>query len=53
MGVCWYPIVNAPAWNAPHRHRWDHGLIREDLSVDACLSVAIAQAAGAREVRAA
>lgn len=43
-GLCLYPIVNAPAWNAPHRRRWDHGLIREDLSVDQSLSQAIMEA---------
>ncbi|MBP0440130.1 hypothetical protein [Tianweitania sediminis] len=46
VGVCLYPIVNAPAWNAPHRGRWDHGLIREDLSVDPTLSAAIKRTTG-------
>jgi hypothetical protein len=53
MGICLYPIVNAPAWNAPHRRRWDHGLIREDLSVDPSLSGAIMQATGADRSKAA
>lgn len=46
VGLCWYPIVNMPAWNAPHRRRWDHGLIREDLSVDEGLSAALREATG-------
>lgn len=34
-GICWYPIVDCPPWHAPRsRHRWSHGLIRHDLSVD-------------------
>lgn len=41
MGVCWYPIVNMPAWNAPRRRRWDHGLIRGDGGVDQSLSMAL------------
>ena len=53
MGVCLYPIVNTPAWNAPHRRRWDHGLIREDLSVDPALSAAIVDATGVSQARAA
>lgn len=52
-GVCLYPIVNSPAWNAPHRRRWDHGLIREDGSVDPALSAAIIEATGAERARAA
>lgn len=53
MGVCLYPIVNAPAWNAPHRRRWDRGLIREDLSLDPSLSPAIARVTGANQLKAA
>lgn len=49
MGVCLYPIVNSPVWNAPHRGRWDHGLIREDPA----LSAAIMEATGAQQARAA
>lgn len=38
-GICWYPIVDCPPWNRPRaRHRWSHGLIRADLSVDRALS---------------
>ena len=38
-GVCWYPIIDCPPWHAPRsRHRWSHGLIRHDLSVDPALS---------------
>ncbi|MBB3950742.1 hypothetical protein [Aureimonas jatrophae] len=40
-GVCLYPIVDSPAWNAPHRHRWDHGLIHADLTLDPSLSAAL------------
>jgi hypothetical protein len=40
-GICWYPIVDCPPWNRPRsRGRWSHGLIRQDLSVDASLSKA-------------
>lgn len=46
IGLCLYPIVNSPAWNAPHRHRWDHGLIREDLTLDPSLSAAICDMTG-------
>lgn len=53
VGVCLYPIVNTPAWNAPHRRRWDHGLIRADLSVDPQLSAAIMDATGMRQTKAA
>ncbi|WP_275788999.1 glycosyl hydrolase 53 family protein [Pararhizobium gei] len=39
VGVCWYPMVDCPPWHAPRsRRRWSHGLIRQDLSVDAALS---------------
>lgn len=49
VGVCLYPIVNTPAWNAPLRRRWDHGLIHEDLSLDQSLSKEIARQTGANE----
>ncbi len=39
VGVCWYPIIDSPPWNRPRaRLRWSHGLIREDLSLDAALA---------------
>lgn len=39
VGVCWYPIVDCPPWNAPRSdQRWSHGLIRKDLSIDPVLS---------------
>ena len=42
LGLCWYPIVDCPPWHRPgSRRRWSHGLIREDLSVDAGLSAEI------------
>ncbi|MCO6050860.1 hypothetical protein NGM99_13835 [Mesorhizobium sp. RP14(2022)] len=44
VGICLYPIVNTPSWNDP-RERWDHGLIREDGSVDEALSAAMMEAA--------
>lgn len=37
-GVCWYPLVDCPPWDAQHIERWSHGLIRADLSVDPALS---------------
>jgi hypothetical protein len=38
-GLCWYPIIDCPPWNHPKaRHRWSHGLIRADCSVDPALS---------------
>jgi hypothetical protein len=38
-GICWYPIVDCPPWQRPRaRHRWSHGLIRADLSLDLALS---------------
>lgn len=45
-GICWTPFVNTPSWNHGETHRWDHGLIREDLSVDPSLSAAIMKATG-------
>ena len=53
VGVCLYPIINSPAWNAPYKRRWDHGLIREDLTVDPTLSAAIMDVTGARHAQAA
>ncbi|RDJ03582.1 glycosyl hydrolase 53 family protein [Rhizobium grahamii] len=39
VGVCWYPIIDCPPWHSPRsRHRWSHGLIRSDLSLDPALS---------------
>lgn len=39
VGVCWYPFVDCPPWNAPwSQQRWSHGLIRKDLSVDPLFS---------------
>jgi hypothetical protein len=41
-GICWYPFVDCPPWQRPRsRSRWSHGLIRQDLSVDAALSAAL------------
>jgi hypothetical protein len=41
-GTCWYPVVDCPPWHAPRaRHRWSHGLIRNDLGVDPHLSAAL------------
>jgi hypothetical protein len=43
VGVCWYPIVDCPPWQAPRsRRRWSHGLIRGDLGIDPVLASAIA-----------
>ncbi len=40
VGVCWYPVIDCPPWDSPRsHHRWSHGLIRSDLSVDTALSV--------------
>lgn len=35
---CWYPIVNCLEWDHPHLAEWDHGLIRQDGSIDPELS---------------
>ncbi|KQT53660.1 hypothetical protein ASG43_17630 [Aureimonas sp. Leaf454] len=44
VGVCWYPIIDSPPWNRPGaRHRWSHGLIRGDFSIDPDLAAALAQ----------
>lgn len=41
-GVCWYPFVDSPPWDRPRsRHRWSHGLIRQDLSIDPHLADAL------------
>ena len=41
-GVCWYPLIDSPPWDHPRsRHRWSHGLIRQDLTVDPHLSAAL------------
>lgn len=41
-GLCWYPFVDCPPWNAPRSHRrWSHGLIRGDGDVDPHLSAAL------------
>lgn len=53
VGVCPYPVVNAAAWNALHRRRWDHGLIRENLTADPALSARIMAEARFRQARAA
>jgi hypothetical protein len=46
-GVCWYPIVDCPPWHAPRSsHRWSHGLIRADLSLDQALSAELIVATG-------
>ncbi len=50
VGVCLYPIVNSPAWNAPYRRRWDHGLIREDMSLDNSLASEIRRQTGVSEL---
>jgi hypothetical protein len=48
VGVCWYPIIDSPPWNRPRsRHRWSHGLIRQDLSIDPALAAELALHAGA------
>jgi hypothetical protein len=48
-GICWYPIVDCPPWQRPRsRRRWSHGLIRQDLSVDAVLSVRLLNDAASR-----
>ena len=42
QGLCWYPVIDCPPWHAPRsHHRWSHGLIRADLSVDPSLSDAL------------
>ena len=42
VGVCWYPIVDSPPWDRPRaRHRWSHGLIRQDLGVDPHLAAVL------------
>ena len=44
VGLCWYPLVDSPPWNRPRsRHRWSHGLIRQDLGVDPHLAAALAE----------
>ncbi|MBD0416847.1 glycosyl hydrolase 53 family protein [Oryzicola mucosus] len=49
VGVCWYPIVDCPPWNAPgSRSRWSHGLIRKDMSLDSLLSAELTKATGLR-----
>ena len=41
-GICWYPVVDCPPWQRLYsRRRWSHGLIRQDLSVDAALAAAL------------
>lgn len=46
VGVCWYPIIDSPPWDRPGaRHRWSHGLIRGDLSIDPDLTAALAERA--------
>lgn len=46
VGICWYPIVDSPPWDRPGaRHRWSHGLIRGDLSIDPELAAALAERA--------
>ena len=46
-GICWHPFVDSPSWADPAEGRWDHGLIRADLSVDPSLSQVICEATGA------
>ena len=45
-GICWYPFVDCPPWGRPRsRHRWSHGLIRQDLGTDLHLSAALSKRA--------
>ena len=42
-GVCWYPVIDSPAWNGRNGDFWSHGLFRIDGTMDSSLSDAIVQ----------
>ncbi len=51
-GLCWYPVIDSPAWNGRRGEFWPHGLFRPDGSLDEDLAKALRSCTPARSLAA-